>query len=90
VFKERIITGGQCITDKTKSEWIVNTPNASVIEMEGAAVRQVAHLNQIPCIVIRSASNDAGEEAVMKWEDFKQQAVTNSSTIIESMLENMK
>ncbi|WP_154676061.1 hypothetical protein [Bacillus dakarensis] len=40
-------------------------------------------------IVIRSASDDASEGAVMKWEDFKQLAVTNSSSIIENMLENM-
>jgi adenosylhomocysteine nucleosidase len=90
VFKGRIATGDQFIADAEKKQWIFDNFNAYVVEMEGAAVGQVAHLNEIPYIVIRSASDDAGEEAVMKWEDFKQVAVENSSSIIENMLENMK
>ncbi|WP_102348097.1 5'-methylthioadenosine/adenosylhomocysteine nucleosidase [Bacillus sp. Marseille-P3661] len=90
VFKGRIATGDQFIASAEKSEWILNTFNAYVVEMEGGAVGQVAHLNEIPYLVIRSASDDAGEEAVMKWEDFKQMAVNNSSSIIENMLENME
>ncbi|MBT2688800.1 5'-methylthioadenosine/adenosylhomocysteine nucleosidase [Bacillus sp. ISL-47] len=90
VFTGRIATGDQFIASKEKSEWILNTFEAYVVEMEGGAVGQVAHLNEIPYVVIRSASDDASEEAVMKWEDFKQLAVTNSSSIIETMLENME
>ena len=90
VFTERIATGDQFIASAEKSAWIVETFNAYVVEMEGAAVGQVAHLNDIPYLVIRSASDDASEEAVMKWEDFKQMAVNNSSSIIESILENME
>ncbi|WP_404328105.1 5'-methylthioadenosine/adenosylhomocysteine nucleosidase [Mesobacillus maritimus] len=90
VFKGRIATGDQFIASAEKSQWILDTFNAYVVEMEGGAVGQVAYLNNIPYVVIRSASDDAGEEAVMKWEDFKQMAVTNSSSIIENMLENME
>ncbi|MFC4558323.1 5'-methylthioadenosine/adenosylhomocysteine nucleosidase [Virgibacillus kekensis] len=90
VFKGRIATGDQFIADEKKKEWIYNTFNGYVVEMEGAAVGQVAHLNDVPYIVIRSASDDAGEEAVVKWEDFKQTAVENSSSIIEGMLKNME
>lgn len=89
VFKGRVATGDQFIASAEKSEWILDTFNAYVVEMEGGAVGQVAYLNDIPYIVIRSASDDASEGAVMKWEDFKQLAVTNSSSIIENMLENM-
>nr|WP_304214382.1 5'-methylthioadenosine/adenosylhomocysteine nucleosidase [Fredinandcohnia onubensis] len=90
VVKARVATGDQFIASAEKSEWILDTFNAYVVEMEGGAVGQVAYLNDIPYLVIRSASDDAGEEAVMKWEDFKQMAVTNSSTIIEGILENME
>ncbi|QWC23558.1 5'-methylthioadenosine/adenosylhomocysteine nucleosidase [Rossellomorea aquimaris] len=90
VFKGRVATGDQFIANAEKKQWIYETFNAYVCEMEGAAVGQVAHLNKVPYLVIRSASDDAGEEAVMKWEDFKQMAVNNSSSIIENMLANMK
>ncbi|WP_079525305.1 5'-methylthioadenosine/adenosylhomocysteine nucleosidase [Halobacillus hunanensis] len=90
VFKGLIATGDQFIASAEKKEWIYETFNAYVVEMEGAAVGQVAYLNDVPYIVIRSASDDAGEEAVMKWEDFKQQAINNSSFIIENMLKNME
>ncbi|MBM7552027.1 5'-methylthioadenosine/adenosylhomocysteine nucleosidase [Thalassobacillus pellis] len=90
VFTERIATGDQFIADEEKKQWILDTFNAYVVEMEGAAVGQVAHLNDVPYIVIRSASDDAGEEAYVKWEDFKQDAIDNSSFIIKNMLKNME
>ncbi|MFD2923374.1 5'-methylthioadenosine/adenosylhomocysteine nucleosidase [Halobacillus naozhouensis] len=90
VFKGLIATGDQFIASAEKKQWIYETFNAYVVEMEGAAVGQVAYLNDVPYIVIRSASDDAGDEAVMKWEDFKQQAINNSSFIIENMLKNME
>jgi adenosylhomocysteine nucleosidase len=90
VYKGLIATGDQFIANAEKKQWIYETFNAYVVEMEGGAVGQVAYLNEIPYLVIRSASDDAGEHAVMKWEDFKQLAVTNSSSIIEGILENME
>ncbi|KGP74117.1 5'-methylthioadenosine/adenosylhomocysteine nucleosidase [Pontibacillus yanchengensis] len=90
VFTQRIASGDQFIANEEKKQWILDTFNAYVVEMEGAAVGQVAHLNDVPYIVIRSASDDAGEEAVMKWEEFKAQAIDNSTTIIKGMLDRME
>ncbi|MCD5322196.1 MULTISPECIES: 5'-methylthioadenosine/adenosylhomocysteine nucleosidase [Pontibacillus] len=89
VFEARIATGDQFIASEEKTEWIYNTFNAYVVEMEGAAVGQVAQLNNIPYVVIRSASDDAGEEAASIQENFVEEAAKNSSHVIEEILKNM-
>ncbi|WP_254434157.1 5'-methylthioadenosine/adenosylhomocysteine nucleosidase [Halobacillus sp. Marseille-Q1614] len=89
VFEGRIATGDQFIASEEKTEWIYDTFDAYVVEMEGAAVGQTAYLNQIPYVVIRSASDDAGEEASEIQENFVEEAAKNSSHVIEKMLENM-
>ncbi|WP_085505221.1 5'-methylthioadenosine/adenosylhomocysteine nucleosidase [Thalassobacillus devorans] len=89
VFKGPIATGDQFIASKEKTDWIYETFDAYVVEMEGAAVGQVAYLNEIPYVVIRSASDDAGEEAAGIQENFVEEAAKNSSHVIEEMLKNM-
>ncbi len=90
VFKARIATGDQFIASEKKTEWIYDTFNAYVVEMEGAAVGQVAQLNNIPYVVIRSASDDAGEEAASIQENFVKEAAKNSSHVIEEILKGME
>ncbi|KGX89534.1 5'-methylthioadenosine/adenosylhomocysteine nucleosidase [Pontibacillus marinus] len=89
VYNARIATGDQFIASEKKTEWIYDTFNAYVVEMEGAAVGQVAYLNEIPYVVIRSASDDAGEEAASIQENFVEKAAENSSHVIEEILKGM-
>lgn len=89
VFKGPIATGDQFIASKEKANWIHETFDAYVVEMEGAAVGQVAYLNEIPYVVIRSASDDAEEEAAGIQENFVEEAAKNSSHVMEEILKNM-
>ncbi|SDH85310.1 adenosylhomocysteine nucleosidase [Alteribacillus persepolensis] len=89
VFTENVATGDQFIHSEEKSQWIRDTFDAYVVEMEGAAVGQIAYLNDIPYVVIRSASDDAGEEAADIQENFVEEAAQNSSHVIENILENL-
>ncbi|WP_233269356.1 5'-methylthioadenosine/adenosylhomocysteine nucleosidase [Alteribacillus sp. YIM 98480] len=88
VFTETVATGDQFIDSEEKSQWINETFDAYVVEMEGAAVGQIAYLNDVPYVVIRSASDDAGEEAAEIQENFVEEAAQNSSHVIEEILEN--
>ncbi len=90
VFKGRIATGDQFVASEEKTKWIYDTFNAYVVEMEGAAVGQVAYLNDLPYVVIRSASDDAGEEAASIQENFVEEAAKNSSHVIQQILKNME
>ena len=63
---------------------------ASVVEMEGGAVAQVAHLYNIPFVVLRAVSDKADGSAKMTYEDFVIIAADNSANIVKEMLKKIK
>lgn len=54
-----IVTGDQVIFAQEKKEWLHRTFEALVVEMEGAAVAQVAAANGRPWLVVRAISDQA-------------------------------
>jgi adenosylhomocysteine nucleosidase len=54
-----LASGDQVIASAAKKEWLFTTFNALAVEMESAAVAQVAHLNGIPWLVLRAVSDQA-------------------------------
>lgn len=58
--------------------------------MEGAAIAHVAHLNNVPFVIIRAISDDASGEAEMKYDDFVKKAAENASQMIEEMIKGTK
>lgn len=88
-FVGRIVTGDQFIADSDKIKWLSKEFDALACEMEGGSVAQVCYLNNIPFVVIRSASDNANNGAHMDYEKFKPIAVNNSVNILKNMLEVM-
>lgn len=86
----RIATGDQFIADKDKVEMIGKVFGASAVEMEGGAVAQVAHLYNIPFVVLRAVSDKADGSAKMTYEDFVIIAADNSANIVKEMLKKIK
>jgi len=54
-----IVTGDQVIFSQEKKEWLHRTFEALAVEMEGAAVAQVAAANGRPWLVVRAISDQA-------------------------------
>ena len=54
-----IVTGDQVIFSQEKKEWLHRTFGALAVEMEGAAVAQVAAANGRPWLVVRAISDQA-------------------------------
>ncbi len=54
-----IVTGDQVIFSREKKEWLHRTFEALAVEMEGAAVAQVAAANERPWLVVRAISDKA-------------------------------
>ena len=69
---------------------LLETFDADCVEMEGAAVAQVAHFNDIPFVVIRSISDKANGEAPGSFEIFMKESAKTSSTIVENIIFNLK
>jgi 5'-methylthioadenosine/S-adenosylhomocysteine nucleosidase len=54
-----IVSGDQVIASAEKKEWLYTTFSALAVDMESGAVVQVAHLNNIPWLVVRAVSDHA-------------------------------
>ncbi|MBU3111829.1 5'-methylthioadenosine/adenosylhomocysteine nucleosidase [Clostridium lacusfryxellense] len=85
-FTGRIVSGDQFIASLDKINWLNSEFNCFACEMEGASIAQVCYLNEIPFIVVRSISDNANNGAQMDYEQFKDIAVTNSTSILNNML----
>lgn len=88
-FSGRIVSGDQFISSVEKIQWFEKEFNAISCEMEGASIAHVCYLNNIPCVVIRSISDNANNGAHMDYEKFIPIAVRNSTIILKSMLEKL-
>jgi adenosylhomocysteine nucleosidase len=93
VHKPKIVVGGhgvsgQAFVDNTAfREWAYKTFDAKVLDMESAAVAQVAYANQTPFIAFRSLSDLAGGGAGENEErTFFQLASDNSAAFVAAFL----
>lgn len=59
-----------------------------MVDMESAAIGQVCQLENIPLLIIRCASDEAGNEAVDTYEENEEKASTQAAQVILSLLEN--
>ena len=66
----RIATGDRFVADFGTKKLIKDRFNAMACEMEGAAVAQVATVNEVPFAVIRAISDSADGEASMEYMRF--------------------
>jgi adenosylhomocysteine nucleosidase len=87
-FVGRIVTGDQFVSNKDKTNWLLEKFDALACEMEGGSIAQVCYLNNIPFLVIRSISDNANNGAHMEYEKFAPIAIKNSTEILRYMLKN--
>ncbi|GAB6168889.1 5'-methylthioadenosine/adenosylhomocysteine nucleosidase [Clostridium carnis] len=88
-FSGRIVSGDQFISSVEKIQWFEKEFGAISCEMEGASIAHVCYLNNVPCVVIRSISDNANNGAHMDYEKFIPLGVRNSTTILKTMLERL-
>ncbi|WP_434355180.1 5'-methylthioadenosine/adenosylhomocysteine nucleosidase [Parasalinivibrio latis] len=84
-----IATGDQFIADKKQVAELRKEFEAVAVEMEGAAVAQVADMYGVPLIVIRTVSDKADGSAHMVYNEAKQVTADNSVAITLEMLKKM-
>ena len=90
VFRGRIVSGDQFISDRDTKNRIHETFGGYCTEMEGAAIAQTAYLNGIPFIIVRAISDKADNSAYMDYESFEEKAVLHSVQLICGLMERLK
>lgn len=82
IFLGKIVSGDQFISDQNKKEELLKVFHADCVEMEGAAIAQVAYLNHIPFLIMRAISDRADQEAQNTYEECKEEVIHNMVQIV--------
>ena len=84
IVEGRIASGDQFVAGGAVADRIKeNFGNVGAVEMEGAAMAQVAYLNEIPFVILRSISDKADGSADLSYEEFLPIAAKNASSLVE-------
>lgn len=87
IFEGTIASGDQFIDSAEKTAPIVANFDPYAVEMEGAAMAHVAHVNQVPFVIIRAISDNADGNAPLSYPEFLPIAAHNSCAVMKTMLE---
>jgi len=85
-----VASGDAFVTEASLRARIVERFAPACVEMEGAAVAQVAIANGVPFAILRSVSDLAGHEASMSYEEFAVAAAHTSARVVMAMLGILK
>lgn len=86
VHQGRIASGERFVAEAADKRRIVKLYDALATEMEGAALAQVAWLNRIPFVVLRSISDNANEDSPLDYPTFEKRAARLMATCIREAL----
>ncbi len=78
----RVVTGDVFVSSSEKVKQLRQDFQADATEMEGAAVAQVCWQLKVPCLVIRSLSDKADENARGDMMTFYKTAAKNSASLV--------
>ena len=81
-----IASGDIFVADSALKERIVSDFGASVCEMEGAAIAQVAFVNSTPFAVVRAISDNADGASPMSFVEFLSEAVKSSEALTAALI----
>lgn len=84
-----IATGDIFCTDEKMSSKINKKFNALCVDMEGAAISQVAYLNHIPFVVLRSISDVPNNNNVITYEEFLESSCKKVAQFMKEILNRL-
>ena len=87
LLEGRICSGDQFIASAEQRREITDSFGGICAEMEGAAIAQVCHLNNVPYVIIRAISDDSDN---MSFEEFQEEAAKECSNAVLHMLSTLE
>lgn len=85
VLEGTIASGDVFVHDRAQKHDIADAFGACAVEMEGAAIAQVAAANGIPCLLVRAISDLADEGAPVVYDQFEQEAAARCARLVIAM-----
>lgn len=82
-----ILTGDAFVASSSERSGLRTRMEGDAVEMEGAAVAQVCYQHSVPCIVIRSLSDSADEDASEDLERFYRVSAGNSARLVRKIIQ---
>ena len=90
LFNGVVGTADKFVSSQSQIEILKKTlPEICAVEMEGAAVAQVAYQERIPFLIVRVISDSADEEASLKFGEFIKLYESHSWNLIKIFLSNL-
>jgi adenosylhomocysteine nucleosidase len=90
IRRGRVLSGDQFIANRNKVRELQQNFQGDCVEMEGAAVGQVCHMNQVPFVILRSMSDKADGSAHMNFTEFTQLASERSAALVQKLILRLK
>lgn len=91
VVKGQIATGDSFMSDPDKVKFVRSKfTNLQALEMEAAAIAQVAYQFKVPFVIIRSLSDIAGKESDVSFDQFLEKAAVHSATLVMKIVAAIK
>lgn len=85
-FTGRVASGDQFIAAGDVKDRIAEGFHPLCVEMEGAAIAQVAYLNKVSYVIIRAISDKADNSATMDYPTFEKQAIAHSVRLMKELV----
>jgi adenosylhomocysteine nucleosidase len=83
-----IATGDSFMNDPARVEAIRDKfTGLQAVEMEAAAIAQVAHQFEVPFVIIRSLSDIAGKESDVSFDQYLEKAALHSAKMVMNIVE---
>ena len=82
----RILSGDTFLNCKETRQQLFEKFQAQAIEMEGAAIAQVAEQFGVRCMIVRSLSDLSGEESMEDFPTFLKEAAARSYRVVNAIL----
>ena len=89
VFEGRVVSGDQFISSREVKNHIRDTFQGDCTEMEGAAIAQVAYINDVPFVIIRAISDKADDSGQEAYDVFEKKAAMHCAHIVEYMITHL-
>ena len=86
----RVATGDWFATSCPRAEWIRDTFQPLLVEMEGCAIAHAASRNNIPFVIIRAISDKADDSAEMDYPTFEKLAAHRCAAVTRAFAASLK